>query len=80
VEHIAWDDAGSLSCYPADLAVCTAEDLKQLDLVDTNASSRSCASARSPWDKLAKRLRTVQFLIFLLFELRKVSSFAIEGD
>jgi hypothetical protein len=33
LEHIAWDDTRSLSCYPADLAVCTADDLKQLDPV-----------------------------------------------
>jgi hypothetical protein len=57
LEHIAWDDTRSLSCYPADLAVCTVEDLKQLDPV---TKERLVAKLRErkkgPWHKLAKEL------------------------
>lgn len=57
LEHIAWDDTRSLSCYPADLAVCTAEDLTQLDPV---SRERFVAKLRErkkgPWHKLAKEL------------------------
>jgi hypothetical protein len=57
LEHMAWDDTRSLSCYPADFAVCTAEDLKQLDPV---TRERLVAKLRErkkgPWHKLAKRL------------------------
>jgi len=57
VEHIAWDDTRSLSCYPADLADCTAADLKQLDPV---TKERFIAKLRErkkgPWHKLAKEL------------------------
>lgn len=57
LEHIAWDDTRSLSCYPADLAVCTAEDLNQLDPV---TKERLVAKLRErkkgPWHKLAQRL------------------------
>ncbi len=58
LEHIAWDDTRSLSCYPADLATCTAEDLQQLDPV---TRERLIAKLRErkkgPWHKLAKQLR-----------------------
>jgi hypothetical protein len=57
LEHIAWDDTRSLSCYPADLAVCVAENLKHLDPV---TRERLVAKLRErkkgPWQKLAKRL------------------------
>ena len=57
LEHIAWDDTRSLSCYSVDLAVCTAEDLKQLDPV---TRERLVAKLRErkkgPWHKLAKEL------------------------
>lgn len=57
LEHIAWDDTRSLSCYPADLAVCTAEDVKQLDPV---TRERLVAKLRErkkgPWHKLAEQL------------------------
>jgi hypothetical protein len=57
LQHIAWDDTRSLSCYPADLAVCTAEDVKQLDPV---ARERLIAKLRErkkgPWHNLARGL------------------------
>lgn len=57
LEHIAWDDTRSLSCYPADLAVCTDKDLKQLDPV---TRERLVAKLRErkkgPWHKLPERL------------------------
>ncbi len=57
LEHIAWDETRALSCYPADLAVCTFEDLKQLDPV---TRERLIAKLRErkkgPWQKLAKGL------------------------
>lgn len=57
LEHIAWDDTRSLFCYSADLAVCTAEDLKQLDPV---TRERLVAKLRErkkgPWHKLALQL------------------------
>jgi hypothetical protein len=58
LEHIAWDDTRSLSCYPADLAVCTAADLKQLDPVTRerlNAKLRE--RKKGPWHKLSKELK-----------------------
>lgn len=57
LEHIAWDDTRSLSCYPADLAVCTPEHVKQLDPV---TRERLVAKLRErkkgPWHNLAKEL------------------------
>jgi len=57
LEHIAWDDSRSLAYYPSDLAVCTAEDMEQLDPV---TKARFIAKLRErkkgPWHKLAKRL------------------------
>ena len=57
LEHLAWDDTRSLHFYPADLAVCPAEDLQQLDPV---TKERLVAKLRGrkkgPWHKLAKRL------------------------
>jgi hypothetical protein len=57
LEHIAWDDAHTLACYPADLAVCNAEDVEQLDPV---TKERLVAKLRErkkgPWHKLAKQL------------------------
>jgi hypothetical protein len=57
LEHIAWDDTRSLSCYPADLAVCTAEDLKQLDPVTKEQfTAKLRERKKGPWHKLAKEL------------------------
>ncbi len=57
LEHLAWDDTRSLHFYPADLAVCSAEDLQQLDPV---TKERLVAKLRErkkgPWHKLAKQL------------------------
>ena len=57
LEHIAWDDSRTLDFYAADLAVFTAEDLKQLDPV---TRERLVAKLRErkkgPWHKLAKGL------------------------
>ena len=57
LEHIAWDDSRTLDFYAADLAVFTAEDLKQLDPV---TRERLVAKLRDrkkgPWHKLAKEL------------------------
>ncbi|MDI1336146.1 MAG: hypothetical protein PSU94_08200 [Lacunisphaera sp.] len=58
LEHIAWDDTRSLSFYPADLAACTAEDVKQLDPVTTQRLVAKLRERKNgPWQKLAKRLR-----------------------
>ena len=57
LEHLAWDDTRSLHFYPADFAVCSAEDLEQLDPVKKErlvAKQRECK--KGPWHKLAKRL------------------------
>lgn len=57
LEHIAWDDTRSLSCYPADLAVCTADDLKQLDPVTRHRLiAKLRERKKGPWHKLAKGL------------------------
>lgn len=57
LEHIAWDDTRSLSCYPADIAVCTAEDLKQLDPVTRERFvSKLRERKKGQWHKLAKGL------------------------
>lgn len=57
LEHIAWDDSRSLSCYPADLAVCAPEDLKQLDPVTKERfTAKVCERKKGPWHKLAKGL------------------------
>lgn len=57
LEHIAWDDTRSLSCYPADLSVCTAEDVKQLDLVTRDRLvAKLRERKKGPWHKLAKEL------------------------
>jgi len=57
LEHLAWDDSRSLSCYPADLAVCSAEDLKQLDPVTRERLiAKLCERKKGPWHKLATQL------------------------
>lgn len=57
LEHIAWDDTRSLSCYPADLAVCTAEDVKQLDPVTKKRfTAKLRERKKGPWHKLAQQL------------------------
>ena len=57
LEHLAWDDTRSLSCYPADLAVFTAEDLKQLDPVTRERLvGKIRERKKGPWQKLAERL------------------------
>jgi hypothetical protein len=57
LEHIAWDDTRSLSCYPADIAVCSADDLKQLDPVTRDRLiTKLRERKKGPWQKLAKRL------------------------
>jgi hypothetical protein len=57
LEHIAWDDTRSLSCYPADLSVCTPDDLKQLDPVTRDRlAAKLCQRKKGPWRKLAERL------------------------
>ncbi len=57
LEHIAWDDTRSLSCYPADLAVCTAEDVQQLDPVTKERfTAKLRERKKGPWQKLAKEL------------------------
>jgi hypothetical protein len=57
LEHIAWDDTRLLSCYPDDLAVCTADELKRLDPV---TRQRLIAKLRErkkgSWHKLAQQL------------------------
>jgi len=58
LEHVAWDDTRSLSCFPADLAVCTAEDVKQLDPVTKERfTAKLRERKKGPWRKLAERLR-----------------------
>lgn len=58
LEHVAWDDTRSLSCYPADLAVCTTDDLKQLDPVTRERLvTKLRERKKGPWHKLAERLR-----------------------
>jgi hypothetical protein len=58
LEHIAWDDTRSLSCYPADLAVCTVDDLKRLDPVTRDRLvTKLRERMKGPWHKLAERLR-----------------------
>jgi hypothetical protein len=57
LEHIAWDDTRSLSCYPADLADCNAEDLKQLDPVTKERfTAKLRERKKGPWQKLATGL------------------------
>jgi len=57
LEHIAWDDTRSLSCYPSDLAACPAEDVKQLDPVTRNRLvAKLRERKKGPWHKLAKEL------------------------
>lgn len=57
LEHITWDDTRSLSCYPADLAVCTANDLKQLDPVTRDRLiAKLHERKKGPWRKLAGEL------------------------
>jgi hypothetical protein len=57
LEHIAWDGTRSLSCYPADLAVCTAEDVKQLDPVTRERLvTKLRERKKGPWHKMAKQL------------------------
>jgi hypothetical protein len=57
LEHIAWDDTRSLSCYPADLAVCTIEDVEQLDPVTkVRLIAKLRERKKGPWHKLAKGL------------------------
>ena len=57
LEHIAWDDSRTLACYPADLAVCTVEDVKQLDPVTkARFTAKLRERKKGPWHKLAKRL------------------------
>jgi hypothetical protein len=57
LEHIAWDDTRSLSCYPADLAVCTADDLKRLDRVTRDRLvTKLRERKKGPWRKLAGQL------------------------
>ena len=57
LEHIAWDDTRSLSCYPADLAVCTAEDLNQLDPVTKERLvTKLRERKKGPWHKLVEEL------------------------
>ena len=57
LEHIAWDETRSLSCYPPDFAVCTAEDLKQLDPVTRKRlAAKLRERKKGPWHKLAPRL------------------------
>ena len=59
LEHIAWDDARTLACYPADLAVCTAEDIEQLDPgTKTRFTAKLRERKKGPWNKLAKQLGT----------------------
>ncbi len=55
MEHIAWDDTRHLSFYPADLATCSAEHLKQLHPVTRHRlAAKLCERKRGPWHKLAK--------------------------
>lgn len=57
LEHIAWDDTRSLAYYPSDLAVCTAQDVEQLDAVTkARLIVRLRERRKGPWHKLAKRL------------------------
>jgi hypothetical protein len=57
LEHIAWDDTRTLACYPADLAVCTAEYLKQLDPVTKERLvTKLRERKKGPWHKLAEQL------------------------
>lgn len=57
MEHIAWDDTRHLSFYPADLATCSADDLKQLDPVTRQRLAAKLGERkRGPWHKLAKGL------------------------
>lgn len=60
LEHIAWDDTRSLSCYPADLAVCTSDDLQQLDPVTRERLvTKLRERKKGPWRKLAEQLGVV---------------------
>lgn len=57
LEHIAWDHTRSLSCYPADLVVCTPDDLKQLDPVTRERFVIKLRERKKgPWHKLARQL------------------------
>jgi hypothetical protein len=57
LEHIAWDDTRSLFCYSADLAVCTADDLRQLDPVTRERLvTKLRERKKGPWHKLAEQL------------------------
>lgn len=58
LEHIAWDDRRSLAYYPADFAVCAAEDVEQLDPVTkARFTAKLRERKKGPWQELAKRLR-----------------------
>ena len=57
LEHIAWDDSRTLACYPADLAVCTAEDVEQLDPVTkARFTVKLRERKKGPWHKLSQEL------------------------
>jgi hypothetical protein len=57
LEHFAWDDSRSLSCYPVDLAVCSVEDLQQLDPVTRDrVVAKLRDRKKGPWQKLAAQL------------------------
>jgi hypothetical protein len=58
LEHIAWDDSRSLSCYPADLAICATEDLDHLDPVTRDRLvAKLQERKKGPWQKLAAQLK-----------------------
>lgn len=58
LEHIAWDDTRSLSSYPTDLAVCTINDLKQLDPVTRDRLvTKLRERKKGPWHKLTEQLK-----------------------
>ena len=57
LEHIAWDDTRTLVCYPAHFAVCTAEDIEQLDPVtNERLITKPRERKKGPGHKLAKQL------------------------
>jgi hypothetical protein len=57
LEHITWDDTRSLSSYPADIATCTGDDLKQLDPVTRERLvTKLRERKKGPWHKLARQL------------------------
>ncbi len=58
LEHIAWDDSRSLSCYPADFAACTKEDFDRLDPVTRDRLAAKIRDRKKgPWRKLAAQLK-----------------------